>query len=624
MSILAAENSIVALLDRVNKITCNKCGLVVDVEGMEPFSLIQCPHCEHDTLPVPGLLGQFVLFKVMGTGAMGAVYQGFDQTLKRHVAIKVMLTDVAADAQFVEKFLHEAQILAKLNHVNVVQIYTCGQAKGQPYIVMELVDRQRLDDLMTDGRALGETRVLEIGIDVANGLRAAYEVGLVHGDIKPQNILMDRKNTAKVVDFGLAKPSRGAGEISEVWGTPYYIAPEKARKQKEDHRADIYSLGATLFHTLTGEPPFEGETARDVVLARLEHPAPSVHASRPDVSKATADLIARMLETDPFRRYPTYDSLLADMHRALESARQGPRIAPQTRKKSASGNGGRLWGTIAISVFLLAVLGGGLALALRGCDEGGGDPQVKRSTRQVYRMVDGALKSGPVPPLALPFPEQPAGPVALMETGHSRGGDSYIEGGQQQNQNRGQAPLLWVSAPRAGQAAGARKTYLRFDLASLPLYKTEDAQLCLTLAEAGVNSGQGPYTLKLWGINELRGALKWQEGQGGENRNISGAVTWMNAPANEPDEPAMMMRPAELLVEASLGGNAAPGQVLVFENAKSRITNGLVAFLRADKDRLVSLVVTAEPASGLDKGWGFASRQHPDRQAPSLILETRP
>ena len=204
-----------------------------------PFSVVHCPSCGAE-LPVPAVLGNFVLFKTIGKGAMGAVYQGFDQTLKRHVAIKVILQTLGEDTVFVDNFIREAQALAALNHVNVVQIYSCGKEKGHPYIVMEMISGERLDDMMAKRGALNEKRVLEIALDVTNGLKAANEIGLIHGDIKPQNILIDQRGTAKVVDFGLARNVDAETDTAEIWGTPYYIAPEKARRQKEDHRADIY------------------------------------------------------------------------------------------------------------------------------------------------------------------------------------------------------------------------------------------------------------------------------------------------------------------------------------------------------------------------------------------------
>jgi len=287
---------------------------------------------------------------------MGAVYRALDETLGRYVAIKVMRRSLAADRQFVENFLREARAAAALSHPNVVQVYSCGEWRGQPYIVMELVDGGRLDEEISRGEPMDEVRALEIALDVAEGLRAAAEIGLVHGDIKPANILFDSHGTAKVADFGLARFARREPESGEVWGTPYYIAPEKARRQKVDHRADIYSLGATLYHALGAKPPFEGETATDVVLARLKNPAIGLRVIRPSLQPETADVVARMLEADPFMRYPTYESLIADLREALRIAKQQSRGgARRTRKQKTN---------VAVMVFVSAAVAAAIGVAL--------------------------------------------------------------------------------------------------------------------------------------------------------------------------------------------------------------------------------------------------------------------
>jgi len=320
--------------DRVDKIACRKCGRHLDVSGLEPFSSVKCPDCE-TTQTVPMQFGNFLLLELLGKGGMGAVYRALDQSLGRYVGIKVMQKKYGEDKKFVANFFREARAAAALNHPNIVQIYSCGEEHSQPYIIMELVGGGRMDEMVTDGNPLDEVRTLEIAVDIAEGLKAANEIGLIHGDIKPANILFDKQDSAKVVDFGLARfvdwQPDGA---SEIWGTPYYIAPEKARGQRVDHRSDIYSLGATLYHALGAKPPFDGKTATDVVLARLKNPAIGLRVIRPSLQPETADLIARMLEADPFMRYPTYASLLADIREALRVAKQEHRASRHNVHKS--------------------------------------------------------------------------------------------------------------------------------------------------------------------------------------------------------------------------------------------------------------------------------------------------
>ena len=335
MGVFVAENDGSEILaDPVDRIACRKCGRHLDVSKLPSFSHVDCPECKMRQT-VPAKLGQFLLLEMLGAGGMGAVYQALDQSLGRYVAIKVMRRSLGDDPHFVENFLREARAAAALNHRNVVQIYSCGQEKGQPYIVMELVSGGRFDEMIASGNPIDEVRALEVGIDVAEGLKAANDIGLIHGDVKPANVLFDKDGIAKVADFGLARFVAWQQQDSgEIWGTPYYIAPEKARGQKVDHRSDIYSLGATLYHALGAKPPFDGKTATDVVLARLKNPAIGLRVIRPTLQPETADVIGRMLESDPFMRYPTYSSLIADLREALRVAKQEQRAVRTKVKKT--------------------------------------------------------------------------------------------------------------------------------------------------------------------------------------------------------------------------------------------------------------------------------------------------
>ena len=272
---MSDHDSIDLICNRVDKMACGHCGKHLDVSSQEPFTVIECPHCGTKQT-VPAQLGQFLLVEQLGAGGMGAVYRAVDSALGRFVAIKVMKKALGDDEALVESFLREARAAAALNHPNIVQIYSCGQEKGQPYIVMELVGGGRLDLMMADGKKVDEVRLLEVALDVSEGLKAANGVGLVHGDIKPANILFDKSGTAKVVDFGLAQFVNRQQEQGGVWGTPYYISPERARGGKADHRSDIYSLGATMFHALTGraqaQRPVHERQCRLVARERLGEP----------------------------------------------------------------------------------------------------------------------------------------------------------------------------------------------------------------------------------------------------------------------------------------------------------------------------------------------------------------
>ncbi|MBM4163552.1 MAG: serine/threonine protein kinase [Lentisphaerae bacterium] len=311
------------LTDPVDRVSCPKCAHKSDVQGLPAFSSLVCANCGQG-LTVPARLGHFLLLKVIGLGGMGGVYQAHDEVLNRQVAIKVMRKSLGDNLAFSETFLREAQAAARINHPNIVQIHAFGMEKGQPYIVMELVLGGGLEKLMAGGVPLDQALVMGIGKQVAEGLRHASDEGMVHGDVKPENILLFEGNVAKLVDFGLASVSGTAS--NEIWGTPYYIAPEKVRRQKTDHRADIYSLGGTLYHAMAGRPPFDGPDANAVVRARFAEPLKPLVDVRPDIDPEVSAIITRMLQVEPGRRYPTYGSLLSDMRRVLD--RLGPVEAP--------------------------------------------------------------------------------------------------------------------------------------------------------------------------------------------------------------------------------------------------------------------------------------------------------
>ena len=305
------------LTDPVASAACPKCGAMLDVNGLPPFSVVQCPTCQFE-FQVPARFGAFMLLQLLGAGGMGGVYRARDEGLNREVAIKVMLKSLGDDPQFVETFQREAQAAARLNHRHIAQIYSFGQEKGQPYIAMELVSGGSLDKMMAEQGPLDPTVVIHVGAQIAEGLSMAADAGMVHGDVKPENILFDTDKNAKLVDFGLSAMQSGPG--NEVWGTPYYIAPEKVRRQKSDYRSDIYSLGGTLYHAITGVPPFEGVDATAVVKARFEGPPKPMSEIRDGIPKEVEAIIARMLEVEPQTRFPTYGSLLGDMKRYLSKA----------------------------------------------------------------------------------------------------------------------------------------------------------------------------------------------------------------------------------------------------------------------------------------------------------------
>lgn len=302
-------------LEPVPRMFCPKCEQKINTSSVKALSEGRCPSCGEKII-VHGKVGPYRVLKLIGQGGMGAVYEGFDDGLGRKVAIKVTLMDVTRDRNMMETFQREAQVVAKLNHPNVVQVYAFGEEKGHPYLVMELLPAGSLLERIEVDDPIDSAFLMGVAMEVSEGLNAAQEAGLLHGDIKPENILFDDKMHAKLVDFGLAAIS-SSGTKNEVWGTPYYIAPEKVTERKSNHKCDIYSLGATLYHAFTKRPPFDGIDGTAVVKACIEEQATPLSEKRPDIEPEVEAIISRMMEKDVSRRYPNYKSIIADIKKFL-------------------------------------------------------------------------------------------------------------------------------------------------------------------------------------------------------------------------------------------------------------------------------------------------------------------
>jgi serine/threonine protein kinase len=296
--------------------TCPACGTTVDTTEAEPLARIACPTCGKK-IRVERAFDHFVVVETLGVGGMGTVYKARDRQLDRFVALKLLRRDLGAEADHKTRLQEEARIAAAVNHPYVIQVFDSGTDHGQFYVVMELVDQGSLDDLMALQPRLPEKRVLEIGIQVAKGLRAAQRRGLIHRDVKPANILFVDEHAAKIGDFGLASSATqrwGIGGV--VWGTPEYVAPERLNNAPEDFRSDIYSLGATLFHAIAGKPAIEASTNSATALLESKQRPLDLRAIAPDVSAATAKVLQRMIAADPAQRFSSYDDLVAELERA--------------------------------------------------------------------------------------------------------------------------------------------------------------------------------------------------------------------------------------------------------------------------------------------------------------------
>lgn len=301
--------------------------------------------------------GNFLLERELGTGGMGGVYMGRDKMLDRPVAVKVMLREFGEDPEFVEKFRREAQSVAKLIHPNIAQVYSYGICDGLPYIAMELASGGSLYSLMNANPGkVDVTRAIKICQQVAQALQCASDQGFVHGDVKPENILLDSNGNAKLVDFGLAAMQKNTDEI---WGTPYYISPEKVQKEPIDFRADMYSLGGTLYHALTGVAPFEGADSIAVVKKRFEGMPKKPSELRAGLTPAIDDLVMKMLAFDKEDRYPSFEALLDAFKNVLTSGLTARLEQPTTgTEKNGKGKGTRWLKVFGAVVGVLLLIGG--------------------------------------------------------------------------------------------------------------------------------------------------------------------------------------------------------------------------------------------------------------------------
>lgn len=279
-------------------------------------------------------LGDFELLELLGEGENGAVYRAMQKSLSREVAVKILNTELARDESAVERFLSEARAVARLNHPHVVQGISAGTEHGLHYFAMELLDGGSTRDAMeANGGSLSERQALEWIRQTALGLDAAHTAGILHRDIKPDNILLTKSGTAKLTDLGIAQVGQGYEGIEGgvFWGSPPYCAPEIITgTAQNDARCDIYSLGATLFEMLIGAPPFLNEDPAEILRMHLSEAPMDVCQLRPSLNARTGALVKLMLAKNPAERARSA-AIVADAAQkiisALNAGVAGPRPA---------------------------------------------------------------------------------------------------------------------------------------------------------------------------------------------------------------------------------------------------------------------------------------------------------
>ncbi|MDB6015637.1 MAG: Serine/threonine protein kinase [Pedosphaera sp.] len=321
-------------------VTCAGCSAKVFIPGdLQPLATSPCPKCGYAVM-MPMRVRQFELRAFIAAGGMGAVYRAYDMVLEREVAFKVMKAELANDPEALESFYREARACASLNHTNIIHIYTFDEAEGRKYLVMELADQGSLDGRIELSQRLPELDVLDVGIKVASALDLALKHNFLHRDIKPGNILFNTDNEPKLVDFGLARKAEAEHNPDEsAWGTPYYVAPEKIKREPETFLSDMYSLGGTLYHALTGHVPFEAPTVEEVVVAHVNTPLTPPNQVIPEVSQPGSDALVRAMAKNPADRFQSYDEFIM----ALTSARSQLLVQQFAQDESPKAHGKTGW-----------------------------------------------------------------------------------------------------------------------------------------------------------------------------------------------------------------------------------------------------------------------------------------
>jgi serine/threonine-protein kinase len=279
----------------------------------------------------------------IGQGGMAVVYSGIDTVLRRRVAVKVLREQLAADADFVQRFYTEAQHAAKLSHPNIVNIYDVGREGENYFIVMELVDGATLGEMIEKDGALPEPVAIDFAAQICSGLAYAHRQGLLHRDVKPANILITKDDVVKLSDFGIARAvttqTMTMTAPGLVMGSVYYLSPEQAQGHELRETSDLYSLGVVLYQMLTGKLPYTGESPVTVALKHVSSPIPALDAEDVPISPALAAIVRKLLQKDPSDRFQS----AVEVAKALREARDNPLVAVslEARRSGARANASR-------------------------------------------------------------------------------------------------------------------------------------------------------------------------------------------------------------------------------------------------------------------------------------------
>ncbi len=293
------------------------------------------------------LISHYKITGQLGSGGMGVVYKAEDTKLKRTVALKFLPVQLTSDAEAKERFIREAQTASSLEHPNICNIHEIDQTEeGRMFIVMACYEGQTLQDMIKSQKPDVE-KAIDICIQIAKGLQKAHENGIVHRDIKPANIMITSDGQAKILDFGLAKLTRGTPLTKEhsTLGTVNYMSPEQVRGETVDLRSDVWSLGVLLYEMLTGQKPFQGDYDQSIMYAILNEQTEPLNKYVREIPEGLAETIDKSLMKDPDQRYQNMKELLADLNQ-MGNYRKSSAILAGNRTKKFDKKRGLVFGII--------------------------------------------------------------------------------------------------------------------------------------------------------------------------------------------------------------------------------------------------------------------------------------
>ncbi|HJN18086.1 MAG TPA: Stk1 family PASTA domain-containing Ser/Thr kinase [Armatimonadota bacterium] len=334
------------------------------------------------------LAGRYQVEEEIGRGGMATVYRGFDRSLERRVAIKMLHAELAGDEEIVGRFRAEAQSAARLSHANIAQIFDTGAEDGRHFIVIEYLPEPDLKSIIRDFAPLPVHKVAEVALHACEALGYAHQHGIIHRDVKPHNILFTTDGRAKLADFGIAAAIGEAHDGKPLVGSAHYLSPEEVHGNAPTPQSDLYSLGVVMYEGLTGRTPFQGETTDAVIAKRLAGPPPAPRALNPNIPPAAEHVVLKAMATDPNQRYQSAGEMLADLRRLAAGApvtasdvepdatqtmvlprhpepvsslpvretSPGPR-RPDAQPAVASSGGGWFWGVMGFMIGIVAIVG---------------------------------------------------------------------------------------------------------------------------------------------------------------------------------------------------------------------------------------------------------------------------